>query len=407
MTTEKTQVQSTANAVRLPQARSVLFSTGCMYTDQGGTYLSLKQTVDSLSSRGHRVSVLGTAAKGQPRAVAGWAGECLAFRRSGPFSLHYAPEMRKWLIRGDEHWDLASLQSVWLHTHRVVADWCIEHDKPFMITTHGNFNQVALKIRPWRKMLARWLFMRPVLNNVSCYQASTDIEYQTLRQYGIKSPICVIGNGITIPDLHRMPAIDSLIPDALRQRRTCLYLGRLHPIKGIDRLIRAWNALKPSDDWQLVIAGAGAKEYQEELECLADLESCSNIFFTGYVSTDVKEAWFRQADFCVLPSHSEAFAMAPMEAFSFQTPVLLTQGCGFPDAARAGGAVETPSSQQGIQDGLEHMLSMSTEEHREMGACAIKFVRERFDWQVVCQQLEAVYSWMTKSGPAPKCLHFD
>jgi glycosyltransferase involved in cell wall biosynthesis len=377
-----------------------------MFNESSGPYLTLKQTSEKMVQRGHQVTVVGTGAggEGQPR---GYAGEALAFRRFGPYSLHYAPRLGRWLGQEPVRWDLASIQSVWLHTGHLVAKWCLANKRPFMVTAHGNFNPVALRTSRWKKTLARLTFMRPVLDRVTCYQASTELEYQTLRKYGIRKPICVIGNGMVLPDLAKLALPDAVLPGPLLERRTCLYLGRLHPIKGIERLLRAWSMVRPSSEWQLVIAGGGDAAYRAELARIAARADCRNIHFTGFVSSELKAAWFRRADFLVLPSLSEAFAMAPMEAFAFGTPALLTEGCGFPEAARYGGAVEVPSTDDGVAAGLAQMLELPKDELLAMGARALSFVRDCYGWDRICGQLEEVYDWMCGSSDVPECLRLD
>lgn len=249
--------------------------------------------------------------------------------------------------------------------------------------------------------------MRDVFANVSCYQASTEIEYETLRNQGIKRPVCVIGNGIEIPDLAPPDRLRSILPDFATRHRTCLYLGRLHPIKGIERLLKAWARLGDGDEWQLVIAGGGTESYRRELELVAAKTKSRNVRFVGLVSTEVKAAWLQAADFLVLPSFSEAFAMTPMEAFSFGTPAVLTNNCGFPEAARAGAAMEVPSSLEGIMEGLGAMLGRSPDDLASMGVRARAFVSDEYGWDRICRQLEEVYSWMRGGSKVPDCLRLD
>lgn len=388
------------------ERKSLLFVTGCLFEESSGPYLSLKQTAAILQQHGHTVAIVGTKSwrDGRP---GGWSGEALAFRRYGPYSAHFAPDLARWLRQTRHDWDLASLQGVWMHTNHLVAEWCIRHDRPFMITAHGNFNPVALRISAWKKALARKTFMRRVFERVQCYQALTEVEYRTLRAQGIREPVCIIGNGIMRPNLAWLPSPETLLPHDLLQRRTCLYLGRLFPIKGIDRLLRAWATVRPSDEWQLVIAGDGEAAYRVELETIAKQCRCPNVHFVGFVSGNVKSAWFRQAEFFVLPSHSEAFPMATLEAFSFGKPALLTAACGLPEAAGAGAALEVPSSEAGIRDGLTQFQSKSKVELQAMGDKAMAMVRERYDWSVICRQLESVYSWMCGSSEIPNCLRLD
>jgi len=383
---------------------SVVFTGGCLFNESSGPYLSMVQTARRLAERGHRITVLGTRGKesGQP-ALGGL--DVRAFRRCGPYSFHFAPGLSQWLRQHPHDWDLASMQGVWMHTNRAMNLWCLRHNRPYMITAHGNFNPLALKVSAWKKWLARHTFMQSVFRYATCYQALSEREYRVLRDYGIKQPICIVGNGMELPDVATMPDPNALLPNESLARRTCLYLGRLHPIKGIDRLLRAWVLLRPSQDWQLVIAGGGDPAYRAQLERIA--QQVPNVRFTGPVFGDLKAAWLQRAEFLVLPSYSEAFPMTAMEAFSYAKPVLLTVSCGFHTAAEAGAAVQVPSSEAGIRDGLEELLALTPARLQDMGARALRLVRERYDWRSICTQLEAVYEWMRGGGCVPDCLRID
>lgn len=388
------------------QPASVLFSNGDLFNESSGPYHSLRQTVRALVQQQQAVTVVGTRGVND-NVVSDWSGNVFAFERRGPYSLHYAPELAGWLRSQSGSWDVVSMQGVWMHTNRAVADWCIRNDRPYMITAHGNFNPAALRISAWKKWLACRTFMKLVFDHVSCYQALTEIEYRTLRQYGIRRPICVIGNGIELPKAESMIQISGIIPEKYLGRRTCLYLGRLFHIKGVDRLIRTWARISPTDDWQLIIAGSGEAKYVAELQRLAKESGCRNVFFVGHVSGLVKAAWFRQAAITVLPSHSEAFPMAVLEAFAYGCPAVLTNTCGLPAAAKVGAALEVDSSELGIADGLAAMLLLSTESLETMGEHARDFVRTQYTWEIITGQLNAVYQWLRFGGAVPDCVRLN
>ncbi|MEW6671025.1 MAG: glycosyltransferase [Thermodesulfobacteriota bacterium] len=393
---------SRSNKIR---TKSILFVTGCLFNESSGPYHTVQQTAKTLQKRGHQVTVVGT--KGpSDKDLDRWVVEARAFQRYGPYSLHYTTGLSRWLKQEHCNWDLASMHGVWMHTNRVVADWCIRHDKPFMVTAHGNFNPTALRVSSWKKWLARMTFMRTLFEHVTCYHALTEVEYQTLRYFGIRQPICVIGNGIEFVKSEIIPEPLSLLPVWVRDRRICLYLGRLHPIKGVDRLLRAWSALRPSDEWLLVIAGSGESDYVSSLEQLLG-SGKQNVLFVGFVTGDIKTAWLRAAEFCVLPSYSEAFPVSLLEGFAQSKGALITCACGLPEAVLANAAYEVDSSEEGLKEGLRLMLSLSPGELHKMGERAYVFARDRFNWESISTQLEQVYTWMIGDSNIPSCLRLD
>lgn len=386
---------------------SVLFASGCMYTKSSGPYLSLKQTVQTLSNSGHEITVLGTGAQKTCDVSTDWQVEAYAFRRYGPFSIHFAPGIRSWLKDCKPRWHVASLQGAWLYPNAPVSEWCRHHQIPYQIVAHGTFNPVALGISTWKKQLAFHTFLKKTFQEATCYQALSEIEYQNMRDYGIKKPICIVGNGIEIANIDTLPPIEQILPRDLLQRRTCLYLGRLHPIKGLERLIEAWAHVKPSDEWQLVIAGDGDPTYCSELEAQVEQLDAQEVKFVGFVTGDVKTAWLYHADFTVLPSYSEAFPMSTLESLSLRTPVLLTEACGFRDVSSDGAGLEVPSSVIGLGDGLQAMLSMPEAQLKQMGESGYSLVKRKYDWQIICNQLSSVYGWMRGLNDPPEFLRFD
>ena len=247
----------------------LLFSTGSLTTVDAGPYSSLRGACLALAKRGHAATVVGTVAKGEAPKPEGWGDVAiLPFQRLGPDSWHFAPRLGRWLRSIEPRFHVVNLQSVWLMTNVQVAHWAYQHGIPYMITAHGNFNSVALQHSIIKKMIAHRLLLRPILDCAACIQAANEAEYNAIRAYGIKSPVCIIPSGI-----EPAPADESAAPlalSALGGKKAILYLGRLHRIKNIEGLLHAWSLLHHDfADWRLVIAGGGPASYSRELQDLA------------------------------------------------------------------------------------------------------------------------------------------
>jgi poly(glycerol-phosphate) alpha-glucosyltransferase len=131
------------------------------------------------------------------------------------------------------------------------------------------------------------------------------------------------------------------------------------------------------------------------------------VHFVGRVRGDIKSAWLDNASLFVLPSRSEAFPMALLEAFAHGRPALMTTTCGLPEAAAAGAAIEVDSTDDGIAAGLEQMLRLPPSALAAMGAAAQSFVGKNYNWPGICRQLESVYTWMRTQSDPPPCLRLD
>jgi len=132
----------------------------------------------------------------------------------------------------------------------------------------------------------------------------------------------LIPNGIDLPDLngHRSSRTGEL---------NALFLGRLHPIKGIENLLQAVaNTDKPV---RLSICGEGEPEYVQHLRSLAnELSIASRVDFLGRVDGHVKEEQFQKADFCIVPSFKENFCIVIAESLARGVPVIASTGAPWP-----------------------------------------------------------------------------
>ncbi|MGZ8843066.1 MAG: glycosyltransferase family 4 protein, partial [Pyrinomonadaceae bacterium] len=129
----------------------------------------------------------------------------------------------------------------------------------------------------------------------------------------------VLRNGIEIPPLTRETKMDRA--GVLR----LLYIGRLHPIKGIENLLRALTLVK--SEVTLAICGGGDAEYEANLRTLtSDLDLNQIVFFHGRVDGELREQHFREADLCVAPSFKEAFCTVVLESLARAVPVIASRG---------------------------------------------------------------------------------
>src|SRR5437868_1254923 len=114
--------------------------------------------------------------------------------------------------------------------------WHRQTGRPYVVHSHGMLEPWALRNAMWKKRVAALLYENQHLRGAACLRALSEAEAQSIRSYGLRNPICVIPNGVDLPDLNESnPRTQSA------NQKTLLYLGRLHPKKNISNLIRAWN----------------------------------------------------------------------------------------------------------------------------------------------------------------------
>jgi glycosyltransferase involved in cell wall biosynthesis len=126
-----------------------------------------------------------------------------------------------------------------------------------------------------------------------------------------------------------------------------------------------------------------------------------SVTLTGVLEGRDKLAALSAADAFALPSFSEGFSMAILEAMAARLPVLLTPGCNFPEAMHAGAAIEVQPTAADTQRGLRELLSMSDEQRRAMGERGRILVERHYTWTAVAAQMMELYRWMRGGGSPP------
>jgi glycosyltransferase involved in cell wall biosynthesis len=258
----------------------------------------------------------------------------------------------------------------------------------------------ALENSRWKKRAAAAFYENRHLRGAACLHALNQAEAAAIRAYGLRTAICVIPNGVELPEKTE--------PNVPRETRTLLYLGRLHSKKGLAQLIEAWSSVQSrakENGWRLKIAGWDQNGHRSSLEALASrLGVSATIGFPGPQFGDAKAECLRQASAFILPSMSEGLPMSVLEAWSWRLPVLITPHCNLPEGERAGAAIGMEHGAESIAAALDRLFSMSNTEREAMGSKGRRLVEEKFQWPQVVRQMTEVYDWILDIGPQPACV---
>jgi poly(glycerol-phosphate) alpha-glucosyltransferase len=261
-----------------------------------------------------------------------------------------------------------------------------------------------------------------------------------MRGFNLKNDIAIIPNGIdllTAPPT-RLPPWDKVVGNG---RKVLLFLGRIHPKKGIPNLLTAWAQIQKSggrgvkSEWVLAIAGWDQAGHEAELKRLASdlglpsvdvrcLPTTSqetpshhqsyaeqsaafapSVVFLGPQFNEAKGACYHFSDAFVLPSFSEGVPTVILEAWARSKPVVMTPQCNLPPGFSAGAALRIETNPASIAEGLRELIRMTDGERVAMGERGRALVADQFAWPKIAHQMKAVYEWMLGGGPKPACLY--
>jgi len=356
--------------------------------------------------------------------VGAWgAVDCLVFRPRGFGALPYSRRMKTQVQSGDYH--VLHTHGLWQLTSKYVYETHQARQVPYVVSTHGMLNKRALEVSSWKKKIAERLFETAHLKNASCIHALCESEYRAIREYGLSNPVCIIPNGVDLPEKFeegRAPSTGCKI---------LLFLGRVNPIKGIAETIRAWASVGLTD-WSFVVAGWDQGNHQSDLmilcdelgvehkvldveQLLEDVEGrlqCGRVLFVGAVYGESKNALLSRASAFILPSFSEGIPISVLEAWAYEVPVLMTPECNLAAGFDCGAAIRIEhrlptDREQSIAGSLRRLRSISQDELAQMGMKGRSLVVEKYTWSVVATQFASVYRWLLGEGGQPDCVVFD
>jgi glycosyltransferase involved in cell wall biosynthesis len=304
--------------------------------------------------------------------------------------------------------DVVHNHSLWMlpnHYSSAAAHAC---GKPVVIAPHGTLEPDALRISRWKKRAVGAWFQNQDLRRAACLHLITPAEVAGVRAYGLTNPVAFIPNGVDIPPVS--PELRSRFFQRyphLAGRRICLFLSRLHQKKGLPHLIQAWRKIIPAHaDWHLLIAGPDCGMEATIRRMVSEFELGQSVTLAGALLAQRKLEALSAAGLFVLPSFTEGFSMAVLEAMAAGVPVLVTPGCNFGEiAAQHVGVIVDPTARD-VERGLRELLALSDSERAQMGAHGHALVESHYTWDLAAQKLADLYAWLYGGGPAPPFVEF-
>ena len=326
----------------------------------------------------------------------------------GPRAFGFSAGFRPALARLQP--DVVHVHGLWMYASVMAHGWANRTGAACVVSPHGMLDPWALANSAWKKRIAAALYQDRHLRQAGCLHALGSAEYLAIRALGLDNPVCTIANGVALPDpAPHVPEWRRALPS---NTRLLLYLGRLHPKKGLRGLLQAWaRAFPPAErawPWILVVAGPDDGGHRAELEALAGgLGILDTVRFIGPQFGADKHAAFASADAFVLPSLSEGLPMAILEAWSHGLPVLMTPECNLPDGFSTGAALRIGPELQDTAAHLRRLAQMGAGLRRTMGAAGRTLVAERFTWPALAVEMASVYRWLLDRGSPPACVQLQ
>lgn len=296
--------------------------------------------------------------------------------------------------------DIIHVQGIWQYHSYAAFRYKKNHPgTKVILTPRGMVDPWALQNSAWKKKVIGHMFEYKNLRTADCLHALCKSEYDSMRLFGLNNPIAIMPNGYNIPK--------DLTFDRNHERKMMLFVGRIHPKKGIRELLSAIKMVndeqpKLLNKWEFRIAGWDQNGHIQELMAQAtNLGLNEHVKFIGSVYADKKDEEMRKANAFVLTSFSEGLPMSVLEAWAYKLPVLMTEFCNIPEGFEANAAVQVDTTPESIKEGLLTMLAMDDAKLNEIGENGYNLVKDKFTWEHIAQQSIDVYKWLMGQGDKP------
>ena len=310
--------------------------------------------------------------------------EIILFPPSAPRRFAWSRAFGSWAKRHVRDFDVAIIHSPYAGTTVAASRACARSGVPFLFRPHGAWNPIIYDQHRLRNWLIRLAYQDRIGRRASAviWTAPAERDQSRVQTKGAVDLVLPI-QGVDTEELEqdkKPGALQEAFPE-LEGRPYALFLGRLDSTKGIDDLLEAFaiiNGLFP--DIALVLAGPdyGMATQLQHVVKERNLSSC--VVFTGMLKGAERLDALQGATVFVLPSHSESFGIAALEALALGVPTVLSQRAGLASLIRSERvAFIVPDSVQGLVDGLIEVLG-DLAAARARAARGASLARERFSW---------------------------
>lgn len=322
----------------------------------------------------------------------------------------YSRALHRALAAHTREFDIIHITSVFLSASTLGAHYAKKFKKPYVISPRGSLMKEPLAMRSAilkRAYLA--LVEQRNLAGAAAIHFTAEKEKEEYVAAGFP-----MKKGLVIPNAYEEREEEEKRGDTDIRKKLgisptapiVLSLGRITWKKGFDTLIPAFRRVQEEvPEAILVIAGNDEEGYRKTVEKMIVANSIqTSVIFTGLVLGAEKSELLKTATAFALPSYSENFGMAPVEAMAHGTAVIITRNVGIAgDVERAGAGLvvgEKTEQEDRVEEFADAMVQALHEEQKRkrMGEKGRALVREAYTPATIAERLLRTYNEIANHG---------
>ena len=301
-----------------------------------------------------------------------------------------------WYFKNYKSFDVVQIHGLW--NFGSILPFLFPKKNKIVVTIHGFLDPYVLKESKWKKRIFWNIFHRWQLKKADVIHVMSQDENTIVGQLFPfqKNIIKYVPNGYDVP-LNKFevePNFKKELDDFISNSDcTFLFLGRLHSKKGLGILIEAYKSLikKELGSVKLIIAGPDDGYLQELIQETSGLSSGTYLQFPA-ITGDNKDYLIRSSDVFVLPSYSEGFSIAALEAIAYAKACIFSHHIGFSDILISNNAALICDTNAESLVGQMEKLVLNANLRSNLGKNALKVHSNNFTNEIVGKQfLDSVF----------------
>lgn len=310
------------------------------------------------------------------------------------FNRYLSIKMYIWLFLNIKKFDFIQLTSYFFPITWFSAIVCNIYKVPFAIAPRGELEPNAIKYNRTMKKILHRLFLKRLYRKVKFVWVTAKQELEFSRSYFKQSSFEIIPNYIDLSDRK------ALNKEEIDSKKDILYLGRIHPKKGIENLIKSYELLGNEyiERHQLLIVGSGDVTYEKQLRKLISSNKYKEkIFLLGHKQGEEKETYYKEAKIFVLPSNSENFGNVVLEALSQSTPVIASTYTPWKALKKENCGLWVDNNSKELKKAIEELLNLDKIAYKNISNNAYTYVHQKFDINVNIHHIINVFTKYMKN----------
>lgn len=274
------------------------------------------------------------------------------------------------------------IHGLWLGDHHRAAVWARRHGVPVVWSAHGMTSPWAMRNRRWKKLPAWWLYQRRDLRGAALLHATSEQEAEWNRRAGLKNRQVLVPLGTQAGEVK--------VGGDGEQRKefTVLFVGRIHPVKGLANLVRAAAALDRTI--RVRIVGPDEGGHLSELRGLC-ADGGASVSFVGERHGAELEREYEGCDILVLPSFTENFGGVVVDALAHGKPVIASTFTPWKCLEESACGWWVGNSPASLAEAIQSAAKLPRARLAEMGERGRRLVAERFTWEAVAKRMAEAY----------------